>query len=98
MPRTLSIVAVLTASVALAGPASANSRSEVVDLPRPEAGEYLGLYLSGKKIGYTYLKLGPVAGNPDQFETVNEFVMKAMVGQNKSERYLKDTRVYEAKP
>ncbi|MBL8949667.1 MAG: transglutaminase domain-containing protein [Myxococcaceae bacterium] len=44
------------------------------------------------------MKLGPVAGNPDQFETVNEFVMKAMVGNNKSERYLKDTRVYEAKP
>ncbi len=70
----------------------------MIDLPRPEAGEYLGLYLSGKKIGYTFLKLGPVAGNPDQFETVNEFVMKAMVGTKKSERYLKDTRVYEAKP
>src|SRR5689334_265622 len=72
--------------------------SDVINLPRPADGEYLGLYLNGKKIGYTYLKLGPVAGKPDQFESVNEFVMKAMVGANKSERYLKDTRMYEAKP
>ncbi|MBK7862087.1 MAG: transglutaminase domain-containing protein [Archangiaceae bacterium] len=78
--------------------AAAPAKSEVVDLPRPADGEYLGLYLNGKKIGYTFMKLGPVAGKPDQFETVNEFVMKAMVGNNKSERYLKDVRVYEAKP
>jgi transglutaminase-like putative cysteine protease len=85
------LLVALTATQAVA-------KSEVIDLPRPADGEYLGLYLNGKKIGYTYLKLGPVAGKPDQFESVNEFVMKAMVGNNKSERYLKDVRVYEAKP
>src|SRR5688572_7373261 len=81
-----------------AAPPPAPATSDVINLPRPAEGEYLGLYLSGKKIGYTFMKLGPVAGNPDQFESVNEFVMKAMVGNNKSERYLKDTRIYEAKP
>src|SRR3954466_11669480 len=30
------------------------SKSEVIDLLRPVEGEYLGLYLGGKKIGYTY--------------------------------------------
>jgi hypothetical protein len=84
--------------VMLCAPAFAAQMSEVVNLPRPADGEYLGIYLGGKKIGYTFLKFGPVAGHPDQFESVNEFVMKAMVGNNRSERYLKDTRVYEAKP
>jgi transglutaminase-like putative cysteine protease len=97
MKRALPAVLV----VLLAVPAFAvtpASVSDVVNLPRPSEGEYLGLYLGGKKIGYTFLKFGPVAGHPDQFLSENEFVMKAMVGQNKSERYLKDTRIYEAKP
>jgi transglutaminase-like putative cysteine protease len=95
MLRTLFLVALVGSTASFAAEAP---KSDVIDLPRPAEGEYLGLYLNGKKIGYTFLKLGPVAGKPDQFESVNEFVMKAMVGNNKSERYLKDTRIYEAKP
>jgi len=72
--------------------------SEVVDLPRPAEGEYLGIYLGGKKIGYNYMKNGLVEGHPDQFESENETVIKAMVGNNVSERYVMDHRVYEAKP
>ena len=95
MMRTFCLVVLTASSLALAADAA---KSDVVDLPRPAEGEYLGLYLNGKKIGYTYLQYGLVPGKPDQFQSVNEFVMKAMVGNNKSERYLKDTRVYEAKP
>jgi transglutaminase-like putative cysteine protease len=84
--------------LAAAPAAEASKVSEVVGLTRPAEGEYLGLYLKGKKIGYTFLQWAPVPGKPDQFQTVNEFVMKAMVGNNKSERYLKDTRIYEARP
>src|SRR5438876_12327464 len=93
MKRTLVALLLFCAPAFGAAPVS-----DVVSLTRPAEGEYLGLYLGGKKIGYTFLKFGPVAGHPDQFESENEFVMKAMVGTNKSERYLKDTRIYDAKP
>jgi transglutaminase-like putative cysteine protease len=99
MFRTLFVSGLLLAfSVWAEAPLSTSNTSEVVDLPRPKQGEYLGLYLNGKKIGFTFIKLGLVPGKPDQFQTINEFTMKAMVGKNVSERYLKDIRVYEAKP
>jgi transglutaminase-like putative cysteine protease len=99
MKRSLTALLVVTlCAPVLAFAAAPAPVSDVVNLPRPAEGEYLGLYLGGKKIGYTFLKFGPVPGHPDQFLSENEFVMKAMVGNNKSERYLKDTRIYEAKP
>jgi transglutaminase-like putative cysteine protease len=96
MRRLFLVAFVGVSTVAAATPAPAVS--DVVNLTRPLEGEYLGLYLGGKKIGYTFLKFGLVDGHPDQFKTENEFVMKAMVGTQKSERYMKDTRIYEAKP
>jgi transglutaminase-like putative cysteine protease len=93
-----SLTALLVVTLCAPAFAAAPAVSDVVNLPRPAEGEYLGLYLTGKKIGYTFLKFAPVPGHPDQFQSENEFVMKAMVGNNKSERYLKDTRIYEAKP
>jgi hypothetical protein len=51
----------------------------------------------GKKVGWQYsvAKIGP---KPDQFTATNEYRLKVMVGTRTSERILKETKIYEAKP
>ncbi len=71
--------------------------SDALQVARPAGGEHLGLYLLGKKVGYIYTN---VTLSPDgaTATAVNEFSFRARVGANTSERYMKDTRVYESKP
>lgn len=71
--------------------------SDVVTAPRPAEGEYFGLYLMGKKVGWLYsvAKLGPT---PEQFTAVNDYRLKVLMGSRSSERTLKETKVFEAKP
>lgn len=72
--------------------------SDVLKAPRPKGGEYLGLYLMGKKVGYLYSDLALVEGRTDQVRAVNEFVFKANVETKVSERQYKESRVYESRP
>jgi len=95
LPRRALVIALLSwSTVAFA----AAPLSDALTAKRPLEGEYMGLYLMGKKVGYIYTNLKFAPGSHDRAEAVNEFVFKATVGTKTAERYLKDTRIYEAKP
>jgi hypothetical protein len=51
-----------------------------------------------KKVGYLFTSLKVDPANPARAIAVNEFFFKASVGTRTSERWLRDTRVYESKP
>jgi transglutaminase-like putative cysteine protease len=72
--------------------------SDVLKTPRPPGGEWLGLYLMDKKVGYFFTDVSLVPGRKDQVRSVNELVFKATVGSKLSERVHREERVYEAKP
>jgi transglutaminase-like putative cysteine protease len=72
--------------------------SDVLKVKRPKGGEWFGVYLMDKKVGYLFTDLAPVPGKPDQVRSINELVFKATVGTKLSERVQRDERIYEAKP
>ncbi|KFE64190.1 Transglutaminase-like superfamily domain protein [Hyalangium minutum] len=72
--------------------------SDVLKTPRPAGGEWLGLYLMDKKVGYFFTDLSLVPGRTDQVRAINELVFKATVGSKLSERVHREERIYEAKP
>ena len=59
--------------------------SDVLRAPRPPGGEYFGLYLVDKKVGWYFTDLQPVPGRPEVL-SVADFVFKAVVGNNTAER------------
>lgn len=65
---------------------------------RPKGGEWLGLYLMDKKVGYLFFDFAPVAGKPGQVRVVKEMSFQANVGTRESKRLYRDERVYESKP
>ncbi|HEX8825094.1 MAG TPA: transglutaminase-like domain-containing protein [Archangium sp.] len=82
-----------------AQPAQAPSEvSDVLKARRPQGGEYLGLYLVDKKVGYVFNEVGPVPGRADQVRSISELNFKAQVGARLSERTHREERIYEAKP
>ncbi len=87
----------VAAKVAVASPAPAEV-SDVLRARRPKGGEYFGLYLMGKKVGFVFTDVGPSPGRPDQVRAVTQYVFKANVGSKVSERRHRETRIYEAKP
>ncbi|MHB8873218.1 MAG: transglutaminase-like domain-containing protein [Myxococcaceae bacterium] len=82
----------------VASPKPRAAVSDVLSAPRPKGGEYFGLYLMNKKVGYIFASLGYAPGSTTQIQAVNEFVFKANVGTKTSERRYKETRLYEARP
>ena len=78
--------------------AKTQSVSDVLKTPRPAGGEWLGLYLMDKKVGYFFTDLSRVPEHPDQVLSINEMVFKATVGNRPSERLYREERVYEATP
>jgi hypothetical protein len=72
--------------------------SDVLKARRPQGGEYMGLYLMDKKVGYVFNDLGPVPGRADRVRSINELHFKAQVGARLSERVHREERVYEARP
>ncbi len=95
LPRRALVFALLLLSTAAF---AAAPLSDAITAKRPLDGEYMGLYLMGKKVGYIFTNLKFAPGTQDRVQAVNEFVFKATVGTKTAERYLKDTRIYEAKP
>lgn len=91
--RLLVCALVLSALSAAAAPVS-----DVLKAPRPKGGEYFGLYLLNKKVGYIYEDLTLVPGAPDKAKSVLEIAFRATVGGQLSERFQRETRTYEAKP
>lgn len=72
--------------------------SDVLKVQRPKSGEYLGLYLMGKKVGYMFQDLSLAPGTTDRVRARQELFMRAKVGENEIHRSLKETRLYEARP
>ena len=100
----LSVVLLSAAPVLAQAPAPAATAtktaqvSDVLKTPRPPGGEWLGLYLMDKKVGYFFTDVSLVPGRKDQVRSVNELVFKATVGSKLSERVHREERIYEAKP
>lgn len=95
--RRFSLVSLLI-TLACTSAVAEQPLSDVVKVPRPEKGEYMGLYLKGQKIGYMFSNVTLSPGK-DSIVSVNEMHFKAKVGANAiSDRVMKETRVYEAKP
>ncbi|WNG60739.1 transglutaminase domain-containing protein [Archangium gephyra] len=72
--------------------------SDVLKAPRPQGGEYLGLYLVDKKVGYVFNDLAPLPGRGDRVRSINELHFKAQVGARLSERIHREERIYESRP
>ncbi|WP_171818281.1 transglutaminase-like domain-containing protein [Pyxidicoccus fallax] len=86
-----------TAAPKAAAPAKA-PLSDVVKAPRPKGGEYFGLYLMDKKVGWLFTDLELLPGEPARVKSTNQLVFKAMVGTRVSERTHREERIYEAAP
>jgi hypothetical protein len=71
--------------------------SDVLRTPRPAGGEYFGLYLVDKKVGWYFTDVQLVSGRPE-VRSVADFVFKAVVGNNTAERRHKEERIYESRP
>jgi transglutaminase-like putative cysteine protease len=93
--------ALAQAPVAPSRPADGKAASAVSDalkVKRPKGGEWMGLYLMDKKVGYFFTDLALVPGRTDQVLSINQLVFKATVGTKLSERVHREERIYEAKP
>lgn len=98
-PAALKSQAKAAAAKAQAKTAQAPQAQEVSDalkVPRPKGGEYFGLYLMDKKMGWFFSDLTALPGN--KVQSINELIFKAQVGTRVSERVHREVRVYEAKP
>jgi transglutaminase-like putative cysteine protease len=74
----------------------AQDTSDALKASRPKGGEYFGLYLMDKKVGWFFTDLTAQPGN--KVQSINELIFKAQVGTRVSERVHREVRVYEAKP
>lgn len=89
---------VFVAALFVSAAAVAQPLSDVVKVPRPPAGEYMGLYLKGQKVGYMFSHV-ELAKDKKTITSVMELQFKAKVGPTSvSERTMRETRVYESKP
>ena len=71
--------------------------SDVLRVPRPHGGEYFGLYLVDKKVGWYFTDLDVVPGKPE-VRSVADFVFRAKVGNNTAERRHHEERIYDSRP
>ncbi len=72
--------------------------SDAVKARRPTGGEYMGLYLLNKKVGYMFNDLTFAPNAKDRIRTVQEVIFRVGVGSKIAERRVNEVRVYEAKP
>jgi hypothetical protein len=89
--------------LALAAPAFAaeghlGRKPTVLTLPRPASGEWMGLYLQGKKAGWAFsnVTFAVFDGTP-AVKAVSEVALSANIGGAKTERHLREERFYAYK-
>lgn len=90
---------VIALCLALPGAASAQARApELLRLERPAAGEWHGIYLLGKKAGWTFSHLdeAPYQGKP-AVRSISRVGLRVAVGAKTVERGVDDERFYERK-
>jgi hypothetical protein len=78
--------------------ASPSHLSDALRVRRPAGGEWFGVYLVDKKVGWFFTDLALVPGKPTQARFVQELVFKAVAGQAAVERNHREERIYEARP
>ena len=72
---------------------------DVLSVKRPDEPEWLGLYLVGKKAGWTRVFLGrELRAGRDVLVGTSETLVRATVGGKTVERRQREERVYEARP
>jgi Transglutaminase-like superfamily len=76
----------------------ATELSDALKAKRPKDGEWFGLYLLGKKVGYVYVHLELLPGSSGKARSTNELYFRAEVANRVSERRHREVRIYEAKP
>jgi Transglutaminase-like superfamily len=72
--------------------------SDALRVRRPSGGEWFGIYLMDKKVGWFFSDLSLVQGKPSQARSIEEQVFKAVVGQTAVERRHREERLYESRP
>ncbi|MBE2251087.1 MAG: transglutaminase domain-containing protein [Myxococcus sp.] len=98
MRRSLSFALLaLCAFTTLAFAEKSAPLSDAVTAQRPKEGEYFGVYLSNQKVGWMFTLVSRNAAG-DQVTSLNELHFKAKVGTRVSERVMKETKVFEARP
>ena len=92
----------LVATVLLLGTAAAaapsSTLSDALQVRRPPGGEWFGVYLVDKKVGWLFTDLTLVPGKPDRARFIQELVFKAVAGETTVERHHREERLYEAHP
>ena len=100
MRRTLKIVAVM--ALAAATSASAGGRGtvpEVVQLQRPAAPEWFGVYLMGKKAGFSSVWVGLESRDGRKVLVARSTsTLSVTVGGRNVQRTQDEEKVYEARP
>ncbi len=85
-------------ALALAQAAAAAALSDALRAPRPAGGEWFGVYLVDKKVGWYFTDLALVPGKPSQARYVAELVFNVKAGQASIDRHHREERLYEARP
>lgn len=92
-----SVVALVCAAPAWSAPGDA-ALSDAVTVRRPIGGEWFGLYLMDKKVGWMFSDFTFVPNSKDKVQSIQELYFKVEVSSKVSERQQREVRVYEAKP
>src|SRR4051812_35842153 len=79
-------------------PTPTASGSDVLKVKRPKGGEWFGLYLIDKKVGYVFQDVTLEPGHPDQVRSVQQIHFHASVSNQISDRFPSEVHVYENKP
>jgi hypothetical protein len=72
--------------------------SDALRAHRPAGGEWFGVYLVDRKVGWLFTDLVLVPGKAVRARFVQELIIKAKVGQATVERHHREERVYRAGP
>jgi hypothetical protein len=94
-----SLAALSLALAALLGPSARAAEPEVLSLPRPAAGEWMGIYLLGQKAGYSFSRVWAdrLDGKP-VIHALEDTTLRAKVGDKTVTRRLREERTYESRP
>jgi len=89
----------LGALLLIAAPlAAAAPLSDALRARRPAGGEWFGVYLVDKKVGWYFTDLALVPGKPSHARFVAELVFKVKGGQAAVDRQHREERIYESRP
>jgi hypothetical protein len=83
---------------ATASASVSKSAPQVLQAKRPKGGEWMGLYLAGKKAGWAFSDLDETTWEGQKVvRATNEVLLSATIGGAKSERKMREERYYEPK-